>query len=559
MARTKRAPARKRSTRAAKEVAVTKHRSGAIVSDVMQASAGRYAARTKDRAIDADFASVNRIIWEASTGRTSGLVDLYKSSRTRDTRLDAVCRTRVLAMRSRPLVFRAPAGLENDAEAKRFAELTTRIFDAVPGRGDLIGHLGHGALEGFAVAEHRWHEVVHPTDPGRTVVTSTPRWRHSNRFAWNTETVELCRCDPGVDAFPGTPLSSWPGKFITHAPVIGDSDYPWFRGAMRSRAIASVAKRIVMRWWLKGIERWGQPQVWAAIDENLREGVADEVLEALRELSSAWHARFPKGTELNAIPGKMDGAVHDAWVQFHATEDAIAILGQNLTTEVQGGSFAAAQAHMLVRLDYLAADLAALAETILDQWVRPLFRFNGWPAALVPQVDFVLAPKGEITVAHYQAGLYTADEVRAAMGYDPEPDGKGARYFVPAPAAQFQLASSGAQAAAQATPRAEDAVTEVVVGSIWTDTEDGHRLQVVRVADGSVYFVDLDSPNPQRQYRWALRTFTERAAPPAPAADASAGGAGAALPLPTTSKTVTTPSETSSRSRHPLAISLSRP
>lgn len=470
---------RKRATRA-KESAVTKNAAGAIVSDVMPRMSSTRTVRTRDEAIDADVRVVNRIIAEASTGRTARLIDLYKSSRTRDSRLDAVCRTRTLAMRSRPLVFKPPTGLESDREAKAKVQQLTRIFDAVPGRGDLIGHLGHGSLEGFAVAEHRWYENA------QREVVSAPRWRHSNRFAWNTQTIELCRCDPGTDQFPGRALSDWPGKFVVHAPVIGDSDYPWYRGALRSRAIASVIKRLVMRWWLKGIERWGQPQVWASIDEKLREGVADEVMEALRDLSSAWHARFPKGTEVNAIPGKMDGSVHDAWVQFHATEDAIAILGQNLTTEVQGGSFAAAQAHMLVRLDYLAADLAALAETILDQWVRPLFAYNRWPTELIPQVDFILAPRGEITVAHYQAGLFSADEVRVAMGADPEADGKGARYFIPTPAVGFVA----------------------------------------------------QSPH---------------------------GGADAALPFPqsgqqsTTPTTTTTPSPTSSRSRHPLATSLSRP
>lgn len=52
---------------------------------------------------------------------------------------------------------------------------------------------------------------------------------------------------------------------------------------------------------------------------------------------------------------------------------------------------------------------------------------------------------------------------------------------------------------------------EPEVGSIWTDTEDGHRLQVTGVSDGSVYYVDLDAPNPNRQWRWRLASFLERA------------------------------------------------
>lgn len=48
-------------------------------------------------------------------------------------------------------------------------------------------------------------------------------------------------------------------------------------------------------------------------------------------------------------------------------------------------------------------------------------------------------------------------------------------------------------------------------GSIWTDTEDGHRLEVTAVSDGNVYYLDLDAPNPNRQWRWRLASFLERA------------------------------------------------
>lgn len=52
--------------------------------------------------------------------------------------------------------------------------------------------------------------------------------------------------------------------------------------------------------------------------------------------------------------------------------------------------------------------------------------------------------------------------------------------------------------------------SSVVAGDVWIDTEDGHRLQIAAVADGSVYFMDLDSPAPGRQWRWRLASFLER-------------------------------------------------
>jgi phage-related protein (TIGR01555 family) len=73
------------------------------------------------------------------------------------------------------------------------------------------------------------------------------------------------------------------------------------------------------------------------------------------------------------------------------------------------------------------------------------------------------------------------------------------------------------------TGQVPDTGPEIAVGSIWTDTEDGHRLEVTATHAGKVYFLDLDGPNPQRQYSWREASFLERArqgaigAPPAPA------------------------------------------
>jgi hypothetical protein len=68
---------------------------------------------------------------------------------------------------------------------------------------------------------------------------------------------------------------------------------------------------------------------------------------------------------------------------------------------------------------------------------------------------------------------------------------------------------------------AADAPTTVEPGSIWIDTKDGHRSQVVTVADGDVRFLDLDSDTPDRQWAYRLTTWLERFQP-APAEETPA-------------------------------------
>lgn len=446
---------------------------GTVFDDVLaKDSRGGYRRHvTRDEALDAELATINAILSEAQYGRTARLIDLYKSTRARDSRLGAVCRTRTLAIASRPFVIKPAPGYETDAEGVAVADRVRRIFQETASVKKAIATLSHGVLEGFAVAEHQWRANA------RGEWVSEPVWRHSNRFAWDIDTAEICKSDQGFDSFPGTPLSEWPGKFIVHTPTAGEADYPWHRGAMRARAVASVVKRLGIRWWLKLLERWGQPQVFATNPDSFNDNVHDLVMEALRNLSSAWHARFPEGTKIEAIPVTVDKDIHNTWVQFHATEDAIAILGQNLSTEVTGGSFAAAMAQQRVRLDILAADLSELSETLRDQWIRWLVHYN-WPGAPVPVIEFTLQPRGELQAADYQTGAFSTDDFRASKGFDPEADGKGARYYVaPTPQAPPGGAGSGGPFSPTPTLPASSTSTPTTMVRSPTSSPSTHPLR----------------------------------------------------------------------------------
>lgn len=80
-----------------------------------------------------------------------------------------------------------------------------------------------------------------------------------------------------------------------------------------------------------------------------------------------------------------------------------------------------------------------------------------------------------------------------------------------------EQASVGVQSAQALAPDAPQDLQAPAAGSMWIDTDDNARLQVT--ASGAlqgvqrVWFVDLDSPNPERQWQWTLANFMERARP----------------------------------------------
>lgn len=69
---------------------------------------------------------------------------------------------------------------------------------------------------------------------------------------------------------------------------------------------------------------------------------------------------------------------------------------------------------------------------------------------------------------------------------------------------------------------ATDETDPIQPGAVWLDTEDGHRLEISSADERSVYYRDLDSDKPGRQWRWARPYFLERCRPaPETPADSS--------------------------------------
>lgn len=109
----------------------------------------------------------------------------------------------------------------------------------------------------------------------------------------------------------------------------------------------------------------------------------------------------------------------------------------------------------------------------------------------------------------------------------PEADARAmvaAQAALPPPLVEGAAAPPPAAMSAQPQPR-----TDPAKGEVWIDTADGHRLEVVQVSDSTIWFVDLDDPNPARQWTWARSHFIERTkAPEEVPASAPAGSLGQA-------------------------------
>jgi len=133
----------------------------------------------------------------------------------------------------------------------------------------------------------------------------------------------------------------------------------------------------------------------AAGDPVLKEQFAQQ----LQNLGSEVVLRLPQGVEPQySFNVELLEASDNSWQAFPGLIDrcdmsiVLAILFQNLTTEVTEGSFAAARVHSDVRQSALAADNRSLSHTIYTQIARPFAAINFGDASLAPTTEWDIEP-----------------------------------------------------------------------------------------------------------------------------------------------------------------------
>ncbi|MCC7539238.1 MAG: DUF935 family protein [Deltaproteobacteria bacterium] len=447
----RRAAARSRAKPAAPTVMIPVERlapGGPLAGLVTRPQRGRQFERSF---VGADTARIAGALAEADRGFIAALQDHYSYMRDRDPRVDAVCRTRVLAITGRPYTLKPPLGEDDNPEAveiaERVARIITRIRPGAMGTGDTgqwptaLGQIADGTLRGMSVSELEWGVSPEGWHAPRAL-----HWRHPNRFRYDEDhTLRLHDGGSGDMALGEYGRD----KFVVHSPSSGRAAYPMQRGALRGCVFPSLFKRSVIKFWIKGTERWGQPLPVLKLPVNASAELIAASNDLLNQMATNWNAALHGGIELVQVPGSgaLNPAIYDTFADFCNVEIAVTVLGNNLNVEIQGGSFAAAETAAAMRYDILASDLAEIDETITQQIIEPVVRYN-WPGAPVPVYVSELRAQTGFTVEDVREGICTEDEYRSSKGYEPKPDGLGAEYRRPLAAVPAQLDPLGGAAPA---------------------------------------------------------------------------------------------------------------
>ncbi len=304
----------------------------------------------------------------------------------RDDRFAAVLATRVNSlMRSN---FSMLPGQDDSSRAAEVAESAESWWWRGAGEATVSELLRWYLMMGVAIAEIVWE---------RTDSEWIPRLKVWNmQWAWAYR-EERCYYLTTRDGNIKVPMDGSDGKWV----VLGRGDEPWMNGLVRCMAIPWLVRQFAVRDWARYSERHGMPIILADVPSVSSELEKDQFQEDIRVLSTETTIQLP--TNVDEDGAKFDLRLLEATDQnsdgfkdlIRHVDDSMAITltGNNLTTQIDAGSLAAAQVGGEVKRERTEGDAQVLSTELRVQMLEWWFKYNyGGDLDDVPWPHWDVAP-----------------------------------------------------------------------------------------------------------------------------------------------------------------------
>lgn len=220
-----------------------------------------------------------------------------------------------------------------------------------------------------------------------------------------------------IDLGKGPPLPIEPGQGAWLLYTAGKSR-PWSRGQYRALARWYLLKSYAIDDWSRHSEIAAKGVITSPVGTT-RE-IRRELAQDLSEMGREGQIALPPGFDYKLI--ELSANTRDIYLaQIEVADKAIAInlLGNNLTTEVQGGSLAATNAHAGVSFMHTRSDGETLSTCLHNQALKPWAEYNFGSRDAAPWAKWPTeAPEDLTAKATMYASLSTALPMLSAMGAD---------------------------------------------------------------------------------------------------------------------------------------------
>jgi phage gp29-like protein len=202
----------------------------------------------------------------------------------------------------------------------------------------------------------------------------------------------------------------------------------WLNGAVRPVGMQLIKRALVARAWVRWCEKYGNPLIVIAEPYGGDDKLKEVFFKRMQRQAANGVVRAPKGKDEQSSWGVdfLEGSAV-GWEGFKSlleksdADISIIYTGNNLSVEVKGGSYAAANAHMVVRGDFLASVAEVLSTCLRSQLITWWGRANveSWTDALAPWPTYKTTPPEtpEEKAKRLEARLTRAEKY-AAKGVD---------------------------------------------------------------------------------------------------------------------------------------------
>ncbi|WP_261948955.1 DUF935 domain-containing protein [Paenibacillus melissococcoides] len=274
----------------------------------------------------------------------------------------------------------------DDEWDKQIAEFVKEQIDGLENFEDIMMDLLDAIGKGISVSEIIWGY-----DDGFTVVEDI-KWRHPKRLLWdNQDTLKVVTRDNPS----GIPLPE--NKFVIHR-YKARSGHPSRAGVLRVVAWMYLFKNYDLKDWVSFCEVFGMPLRLGKYDPSASDDDKAALMRALVQIGTDAAGIIPDGTEIEFKEAAKTTSinVYESLARYCDEQISKAVLGQTLTSDSGGGSFAQSKTHNEVRHDLTVADCKALAATLRRDLIRPLVYFNYGESRRIPHLRFDCEEAGDL-------------------------------------------------------------------------------------------------------------------------------------------------------------------
>ncbi len=317
-----------------------------------------------------------RIFREADEGNVRSQMELFEEMEEKDTHLFAQMQTRKLAVAGLDWEVHSFSEDERDKQIADFVnEQLKNIenFDAI--LIDMLDAIG----KGISIMELDW-----TVEDGYNVIDDI-EYVHPKKLIWDSLTDELLVCTGDYPSGVALPEN----KFVVHK-YKAKSGHASRAGLLRVVSWMYLFKNYDVKDWVSFCEVFGMPLRLGKYDASASEDDKKQLMEAIVSLGTDAAGIVPSSTMIEFIESQKTTSVeiYEKLARYCDEQISKAVLGQTLTSDSGGGSYAQSKTHDEVRHDLTVADAKALAVTIRRDIIRPLVEFNFGADANIPFFKF---------------------------------------------------------------------------------------------------------------------------------------------------------------------------